>query len=297
VGLYNPHFIVMPRKPNKNRGKPRRNKNNKRGRRNRRGGNRFEQGANTAIEKSLMADTTLVKLRWSFIDGAPYTGAGELFFSGNSIFDPGIGISAGQNPVGYVQWENFYSKYRVLSSSVSMRVMAADASDTAAYVTIFPCNNNTGVANAIDAQGQPYVKKGYYNIQSGMSKANLGNHMKTSKIFGQKSILNDDDYAAPFGSVPANEWYWIFNVFDPSGAGSNGYLYDICVTYHVLLFDRRPLVQGNTILGVDEMKIETVEPKSDWSQWRRDKYNFQEGLSQKWKDQCSRHREKMFGFR
>jgi hypothetical protein len=278
----------MPRKirNNKRKGRKIRPKRNRKR-------NRFNQGASTAIERSLMADTTLVNMTWSFIDGAPYTGAGELFFSGNSIFDPGIGISAGQNPVGYVQWENFYSKYRVLSSSVSMRNMAADSSDTAAYVTIFPSNNNVGVANSIDAQGQPYVKKSFFNIQSGNSKASMVNFMKTSKIFGQKSIMNDDAYAANFGAVPTNEWFWIFNIYDPSGSASNGYLYDVRITYQVLLFDRRPLVQGNTILGIDEMKIQTVEPKSDWSIWRKNKYEQQVKLHDKWAAQVQRHRYKI----
>lgn len=278
----------MPRKirNNKRKGRKIRPKRNRKR-------NRFNQGASTAIERCLMADTTLVRMTWSFIDGAPYTGAGELFFSGNSIFDPGIGISAGQNPVGYAQWENFYSKYRVLASSISMRNMAADSSDTAAYVTVFPSNNNTGVANAIDAQGQPYVKKSFFNIQSGNSKASMVNFMKTSKIFGQKSIMNDDAYAANFGAVPDNEWFWIFNIYDPSGSASNGYLYDVRITYQVLLFDRRPLVQGNTILGVDEMKLETVEPKSDWSIWRKNKYEQQVKLHDKWSAQVQRHRYKL----
>lgn len=281
----------MPRKQNNNKrtnNRRRRNRNsNRRGgnfRTNR--GNRFEQGAAVGVERSLMSDITLVKLTWSFIDGAPYTGAGELFFSGNSIYDPGIGISAGQNPVGYAQWETFYRKYRVIASSISMRNMAADSSDTAAYITIFPSNVSTGVANAIDAQGQPYVRRSFMNIQSGNSKASIMNYMKTSKIFGQKSILNDDAYAANFGVVPANEWFWIFNIFDPSGAANNGYLYDVRITYHVLLFDRRPLVQAETVL-VDDSKLD--EPVSE-NNWRKLKHEEQAGLSSKWKAQLVKRR-------
>ena len=242
----------MPRKSlNKNRRNRRRGNRNNQNRKNRssRGNGRFEQNLALSFQRTLMADTTLIFLRWSFIDGAPYTGAGELIFSGNSIVDPGIGVSAGMNPAGYDVWSQLYGKFRVLASTISMSFMAANTEtvSTNAYVTIFPTNIATGVDNTISALDQPYVRKAFFNSSSGNSKARIRNHVSTAKVFGQK-ILEDPTFAASFGSQPTNEWVWAMNIYDPSGTASNTYEYEVQIVYKVLLFDRLPLVQTSTSL-------------------------------------------------
>jgi hypothetical protein len=202
----------------------------------------LEQQLFISNERTVVADSTLVNFTWSFADGWAYQGYSEMIISGNSIFDPGVGISSGLNPVGYVFWNNAYYKYRVLSSTIVGQFSAAVSDDTGAYVVIFPSNVVTGVASLWDAEGQPYSRKGFFNPLSGNSKAIVRNHMSTAKLYGQR-ILEDDRFAALFSTVPANEWFWSINFFDPSATASNGVSYNIKMVYKTLLFDRKPQIQ------------------------------------------------------
>lgn len=231
---------VIMKNQRKNRRKRSRQSNRKNFGRARR--NNMNQNMSLAIERRIQADTTLVHMRFSFTDGVQFTGAGEYAFSGNSIYDPGVAVSANLNPSGWTQWSNFYFKYRVLASRIKITFLALNAS-VPMELSLFPTNFISGVANLRDAQNQPYAKWTGLGVSTGMGKATLTSFMSTAKIYGQ-NIMTDDRFAAVFTAPPANEWFWVINSYDDIATANLQYKYDVCIDYKVLLFDRIPLNQS-----------------------------------------------------
>lgn len=76
--------------------------------------------------------------------------------------------------------------------------------------------------------------------------------------------MQDPNFAATFGSQPANEWVWAMNIYDPSGTSSNTYEYEVQITYKVLLFERLPLVQTNVILPTSRKQLFTRDKRNNF---------------------------------
>jgi len=266
--------MSKPFKNKRRNGKRRPRKNNKRK------GVNFEQRLTLSRESKIMKDTTLVMMTFDFADAFPYTGAGELPWSGNSIFDPGTAVSANYNALGWLQWGSLYGSYRVLSSTITMRLMATGgvAVSTNAYCTIFPSNRSAGTDNVLSAMGQPYVKSSYFNQAGGMSRCRIRNHISTAKVFGQP-IMQDPKFASLFTAHPDNEWVWMFNIYDPSGTMSNSVEYQVNIVYKVLLFDRLPQAQTNVMTPLNHnvnfarFKFQDYKPKHPMSLYRTDLCN------------------------
>jgi hypothetical protein len=197
-----------------------------------------------------MADSTRVRMKWTYIGSISATGTYEIYFSGNSINDPGAGLST-TYPVGWTQWNAFYYKYHTLGSHCKLQIMvgAGTMGTGGFFFSLYPANINTGVANEIDAAGQPYARTTWAGTVNGNNKGFLNNRISTAKVYGQKTI-QDDNFAALFSANPTNEWFWMFNAYDILGTSTGlQFQYQVTITYDVLLFERKSIVQTDSMIN------------------------------------------------
>lgn len=203
----------------------------------------YEQGLSIRKMGTLMPDAIRTKLKCTLVDGVQFTGAGEFAVSLNSIYDPFAAVGGAVQPVGWLQWQDFYSRYRVLGSTISIKFLALNAT-VPLYFSVFPTNFIAGTANMLDAIGQPYCRYNSLGTSTGSGKANLIAHMNVAKIWGQETI-EEDDFAALFTSPPVNEAFWVINTYDVIGTTNLMYTYVITVTFDVILFNRKTMVQDS----------------------------------------------------
>jgi len=207
----------------------------KRGGRGRRKSQYPDTQGTVAIERSpFTADHTMVTLIYTaYAQVAPGQETLTYVYSGNSIFDPEV-TSGGERPVGYNEWSDFYSKYRVVGSSISVTLQALSAMGLCVYPAIF----NGNAASYADAVSQQYAKYVMVGGSSGFNVKRIFHKMGTSKIFGQK-IRQDDLYTANFGANPSAAWYW--NLYFDTGVSGTEISATITVriAYHTELFRRK----------------------------------------------------------
>lgn len=198
-----------------------------------------------------------------------------LSFYGNQITSPGVGpqfnftgsfatnypsgcfqLIGSQTPTGgttiggtFVP-NGVYSRYRVLSSSISVHFVPADASgvvgDAGFEVYILP-NTLPASAKAIPGmltneqlREQPYVKYLFAPASITGKALALRHHMTTAKMFGlrYKSLLEAQEYAGTSLSGVTNTWVWDVYINSPTSLGTNDYVLYTDIEYDIEFFDR-----------------------------------------------------------
>ncbi len=132
----------------------------------------------------------------------------EYVFAGNSLYDPDV-TGVGGQPTGFDQLSNFYNKYRVMSSSISVTFI--NTASVGTLVTIIPTDTAGGVSGATDAASSPYSKWGVVANANGANRLTLVNSISTSKIFGTDAS-QDDLFSATTSANPSNIWFWVINM-------------------------------------------------------------------------------------
>lgn len=223
----------MPRQKNKNN-----KKNNNKSRRFYRVKNKFPGMTPLKVGRTnntIMPDELLTTLVYTSVAQLnPGTVTYEYVFSGNGLFDPDITL-LGTQPVGFDQMENFYSRYRVISSKIVVRFI--NTANGGTIVAVTPSDTSTGTTAANDAIANPYSRWNVIANANGMNEKTIVNACRTDHIFG--TVANSDDlFAASFSTNPTNQWYWIINM---DSTINLLIMMNVAIYYRVKFYKRVPL--------------------------------------------------------
>lgn len=158
-------------------------------------------------------------------------------FSGNGIFDPNV-TSTGTQPTGRDQLAALYQKYVVTGSRMKL-LFTNTVSSASVIVSSIPTTSAIAIAaNDINMNlRNPYSKNKVAGTSGGSNRITVSNYMTTKKIFGEKSIA-EDDYEADVGAQPTNQWYWTWNAATGDlGTSITGNMI-VEITYYVKFFKR-----------------------------------------------------------
>lgn len=207
---------------------------------------------NIVRSPSFIPDRIFVKLNWA-VDAFHLVNAspnGELILRGNSPFDPEFATGPGQtSALGYDQWAQMYSKYRVHKSAITMKILTTDQ---AAKYSITPSTDPLFPNTYFDAIQFPYTKN---HIVSGIQYYHsISNSMYSKKILGLKSLSYDDATASLVTSNPLTQWYWLIKGTTYSNLGTMSSYVQIKVTYWVEFFDRQDTVVAAEVPEEEEIQ-------------------------------------------
>lgn len=193
---------------------------------------------------SLIApDRVKLNLKWwkslSFNLSATPTAAAR--FSPSSAFDPDP-LGANQ-PVGFPQWAAMYNSYRVKQSSAEAEII--NTGDVPCVTTLFPSNTDPGAspvaAYVTASRMQSYAVSGTGGL-IGAPVQKLTNSISTEKIFGNKMVNTDDNFAALVNTVPVNNWYWVITLYCLA-VSPKAIIVNFLMNIEVEFYDRASLVQ------------------------------------------------------
>lgn len=200
---------------------------------------------------SVVPDELLVKLRYNISGGHSGIGIINTTLSGNNpnaVFTGGTGENAA---MGMQEWSQFYSKYQVLGSRLSLDYLV-DTDPTlkkAVKVAVVPFTSP-----AIDP---PTTVSQVAEMRYGKSKLlaenqnkvhNISTYMSSKKILGYHHSIDDLEFT--HGNMaskadPTQTWVWQISS-DTLGTGAYELQYDGYIDYYVRLFLRSTLPPSNT---------------------------------------------------
>lgn len=183
-----------------------------------------------------------------------------LRYKANDIVQPGnLNFGNFSNlfaPNGVEQWENFYRKFKVNASKISVHVMRnhASSTDDTTYqqVVVRPCTEEGLIAfqgdNSQQAITDKYSRSKILGNSTGKeSSVYIKNYMSTKKIYGYHydNLDTSESLIGELGVPPLEStelWYWIITLGSFDGtiptATDPRVLISVNITYYVDLFDR-----------------------------------------------------------
>lgn len=152
-------------------------------------------------------------------------------FNANSIYDPDR-TGTGHQPLGYDQWQNFYSHYRVLSSKISV---VANSSTSAPFNIVINSMPSTTGATGIDPSREGRGKMRCGGDQGKLVKISRFNKIHNIIGVSRRRIIDDDVFGAAFNASPAGTCCWQIWVqpFDETTTTTISFKAEI--TYYVLM--------------------------------------------------------------
>lgn len=197
---------------------------------------KFTKTSVSRFGTTVVPDKTILKMKYcETIERSPGTATDEYVFRGNSLFDPNF-TGTGAQPLGFDQWANFYAKYRVNGSKITLMLFNTSSTNNM-FVSLFPSLISTGVTFATDAISTPYSRFTYISTTSSQPKAILKNYMTTTKIYGQNTRF-EDNYEAATNANPINPWYWVINAQSVNNSTVLLYQIIVIITYYCTMFER-----------------------------------------------------------
>ena len=200
-----------------------------------RGGETRVVNARTSIG---FPDSEITTIRYSdqitLSPGATY---GQYTYRGNSCFDPDeTGI--GHQPMYFDQYAAVYSKYKVISSRLTVSASNYNAAASTAIVVV-PSSEIVTITSYSIAMEQPYAKRTELlpiSTRAGV-RTTITSGMSTARILGlTRAQLAGEDYSASTGSTPSSVWYWNIAAFNTSAVSMQA---AVDLEYKVIFYDRR----------------------------------------------------------
>lgn len=190
----------------------------------------------------LMPERLSVKLQWTAaytITNAGFKDAAYVLRP-SSIYDvdPAIG---GAKAYGLTEYSEFYSKYRVFSSAITVYATNLELEGTTVFITpstTNPGNNMTDIGPYIS---NPLTKFRIISGYQGNASSTVSHYMTTQRMAGVQTTA-EDGYSALVSTNPVENWYWVIGL---AKAGiinfTNGVSMIIKVECTVHFYDRKVL--------------------------------------------------------
>lgn len=192
---------------------------------------------------TIIPDRMITTLRWwkSVSISLASVSTNAIRFSPSSAQDPDpVGTA---QPLGFAQMAALYNSYRVLRSSASAETV--NTGNVPITTTLLPSNTDPGPApspgyvTASRLQAFAVSKTG---ALAGGPLCRVSTSMTTQKMYGNKMIQFDDNFAALVNTVPGNNWYWVVALYAPAVA-PNAVILNFYMDIEIEFYDRASQVQ------------------------------------------------------
>lgn len=201
---------------------------------------KYRRKPSVTYQKHIVPDTAYTVLKYcTGLQMFAASAAANRVFRGNSVFDPDL-TGAGHQPVGYDQWAQFYDKYQVLASKIIVKARHTSSVNQMTMLSVQPKLEQTNELDYLDIVGDAYAKSCLMPTDSAGYYKTLTNYMSTKKMWGKKSI-SDEDFCAETGLNPINQWYWIVNIDDVLSSGNQDSEMYVEIHYYVKFYSRAAL--------------------------------------------------------
>jgi len=186
-----------------------------------------------------VADMTIVDLKYEdYREFSPLAASGNYVFSGNSAYDPDV-TNVGRQPTGFDEWSAYYSRYRVLSSSFKVSVVALKPTLHAINFVIGATRTASALADFGTYSGLPYSENTIVSASSGMDRVTLQLTVGTRQFSGlSASMFGDLGFAAFTNGNPSERWYWQYFVESSDHLSVLLVAVVVQLTYKVQFFER-----------------------------------------------------------
>lgn len=181
------------------------------------------------VQGTLIPDRTCVTLKYNEDIRLPLTGAGTVttaLFRCNSIYDPNQATAPGQQfPLGYKEYEQFYQKYVVIGSKISVTFKSLNGDDVTNSTKNHATCALTTIASPAGTVTNP--QELLCNNRTTYTQLMVQNPIKTlrkkfspKRFFGINKVLDNASYGANFGNNPSQEAFWQISVYNPTQPGT-----------------------------------------------------------------------------
>lgn len=185
-------------------------------------------------------DTTKLEMIYSEpFTGSMSTSPYKLVFSGGSIYDPKATTGGGQ-PYSYDQWSQFYTRYLVRGSKITIDIVV----DKACEIVLVPIVNTSNVPVSLNlARELPRAKAAFINQYKPLR---MRHYQTVWQAFGSKSIGTDDhEFCGLMGDLgtgadPNEQFFWHMYALNPNLETVNIQA-RVTMKYYVTLFERQNL--------------------------------------------------------
>lgn len=166
---------------------------------------------------------------------------GHFDYRLNSIYDPDVSMVNGHQPLGYDQWNVFYTKYRVFRADVKATFINTSTTGAGGVqVGVIPFNSQSLPPEDDSTFEQPHASSKLVGNTGGMDRAVVIRSIDIPRIVGKShlSYKSSDNTASQFGFNPQEQvWLRLAAQNVDSGEPLKCQVL-IEITYHVELFDR-----------------------------------------------------------
>lgn len=200
------------------------------------------------IQGTLIPDRTVVKLKYARDIKMTLSGIGavsSLLYRCNSIFDPQEAVAVDPFPLGYNEYEKFYTKYMVIGSKITVTWKSLNQNDetnpqsgnaTVALTTINDTSGTLTDSNEIMCNN----RTSYKNLCLQRPYASITKKFNPKRFFGLSKILDNQQYGANFGANPNQEAFWQLSCWNPASDNTARTLYaNVMITYICVLRERK----------------------------------------------------------
>lgn len=208
--------------------------------------NKLDKRSYLRIRQPITTDNVYVKLRYHGqyrLTTSTIPTFGKYTLTGNGLYDPDI-TQVGRQCTGYDQWCQFYNKYIVYGSKITVTALnqATNYDYTVYLIPTLEQTPNWYGLSTYEVGELPYNKySAMFGTAENKNWKKMKHYMSTKKIAGIKNI-DEADFGTLTSSNPVNTcWYWQlyvvpFNWY--SGPNTLDMLFDVKITYYARFYDR-----------------------------------------------------------
>jgi hypothetical protein len=184
---------------------------------------------------------------------APGNPRSSYVFRGNSVYDPDY-TSTGHQPRYFDTYASVYEKYRVLASAIEVEVINGSAAAGMVF-SVIPSTEVLTITTWPQAAEFPGAKVSEIVPIASRYPFAIQHRRQTRSVCGlMDREVEDEDWAAPVTTNPAQIWYWnlYFNAID--NTTNLALSLRVRLVYDVIFYDR-------TDPGVSKVQNPESQPK------------------------------------
>lgn len=181
-------------------------------------------------------DRTFTVLKYGEMVNTSSAASFNFVIRGNGPYDPNQ-TGAGHQPYYFDQWCNGsgipYARYRVHACKIIIRPVEIT---NEFVIGVHPSIDGVAPSNATQLMELPRSK--WAPCVVGANLPVIKHKLKTKTVYGVNTIKDEDNFTGSFGSLPANQWYWVISGWAADGTTNFTTSFAITVFYFMEFYDR-----------------------------------------------------------